>query len=219
MKTSERIRERLRAAGAPFKANDNIAAYLEEGELDAIRAEVEQHLEGLLSSLVIDVENDHNTRDTAHRIAKMYVDEVFAGRYSEMPKVTDFPNAKNLEDFLVVGPLEVRSTCSHHFAPVMGRLWVGVVPGERVIGLSKFSRLCQWVMSRPQIQEESVMQLADLLEEKMAPKGLAIVVRAAHSCMTWRGVKETNSEMVTTVMRGVFREDRDLRRDFLSQTA
>ncbi len=216
MKTSERIRARLLEAGAPFKANDNIADFLEDGDREAIRAEVEGHMAAVLKSLVIDVENDHNTQETAKRIAKMFVEEVFAGRYDAMPTVTDFPNAKALDDFMVVGPIAVRSTCSHHFAPVLGELWVGVVPGERVIGLSKFSRLCAWIMSRPQIQEESVMQLADLLEAKMAPKGLALVVKASHACMTWRGVKDANSQMTTTVMRGVFREDASLRREFLS---
>ncbi len=214
---SQKIRERLQREGVPFRANDNIAEYIEPGEMDLLREELEEKVRGVLDTLLIDVENDHNSNDTARRIAKMYLDEVFNGRYSTMPKATDFPNAKGLDDMMLVGPISVRSTCSHHFAPVFGKLWVGVIPGERVIGLSKFSRLCRWVMERPQIQEEAVMQLADVLEDIMKPKGLAIVMKASHSCTTWRGVKEMDSLMTTSVMRGKFREDEALRRDFLNQ--
>jgi GTP cyclohydrolase I len=146
---SVRIRERLMSAGHRFHANDNIAAYLRDGELDLLQAEVEERLQAVLRALVIDVEQDHNSRETARRVAKMFVREVFAGRYVEAPEVTAFPNAERLNELLVVGPLRVRSACSHHLCPVMGRAWVGVMPHKdsQLIGLSKYARLIDWVMA------------------------------------------------------------------------
>lgn len=109
----------------------------------------------------------------------------------------------------------IRSTCSHHFAPILGKAWIGVIPRDRVIGISKFSRLANWVCARPQIQEEAAVQIADLLEEKINPLGIAIVIKASHSCMTWRGVKDESAQMTTSIMRGVFREDHKARAEFL----
>ena len=212
---SAQVAGRLRARGVPFRANDNIAPYLEPGELDGIQAEVEDRMTGVLGSLVIDVENDHNTRDTARRIAKMFVREVFAGRYEAMPQATEFPNEKRLGDILVVGPMTVRSTCSHHFAPILGHAWVGVISGEKVLGVSKFSRLFSWFASRPQIQEELAVQVADCLEALLKPRGLAVVIKAMHSCMTWRGVKDSDSKMTTSVMRGLFMTSAEARQEFL----
>lgn len=204
---SERIRKRLRDAGAPFLANDNIAAFLEPGDLDALQAEVEEKVAAVLDSLVIDTENDHNSRETARRVAKMYLREVFAGRYEPVPPVTDFPNAKALDEIYTVGPITVRSACSHHMCPIEGDVWCGVVPSDRVIGLSKFARLANWIMARPQIQEEAVVQLADEIERRIKPRALAVVVKARHTCMSWRGVRERDTSMTTSVMRGLFRAD------------
>ncbi|TAL55954.1 GTP cyclohydrolase I [Pandoraea sp.] len=215
---SQRIRQRLMSAGTRFHANDNISAYLREGELDALQQEVADKLQGVLRSLVIDVENDHNSRDTARRVAKMFVREVFAGRYETAPAVTEFPNVERLSELMIIGPISVRSACSHHLCPIMGRVWVGVMPDENsnLIGLSKYARLVNWVMARPQIQEEAITQLADLLEARLAPDGLAIVLEADHFCMHWRGVKDDNAKMVNSVMRGAFQRDQALRREFLS---
>jgi GTP cyclohydrolase I len=215
---SVKIRERLRHARARFHANDNIARFVEPGELDALKAEVEGKLLEVLNSLVIDTENDHNTRDTAARVAKMYLTEVFRGRYAAPPPVTEFPNVEGLNELMIVGPITVRSACSHHLCPIIGRVWIGVMPNEHsnLIGLSKYVRLTDWVMSRPQIQEEAVTRLADLLTERMQPDGLAVVMEADHFCMQWRGVKETDSKMINSVMRGVFLKDANLRREFLS---
>lgn len=215
MRTHERLFEEFRKNGVAFRANDNISAYLKDGDLPAIKAEVEEAVGNVLRALVIDTENDHNTKGTAERISRMFVDEVFAGRYQPAPKCTSFPNDKHLDDIMVVGPITFRSTCSHHFAPIQGKAWVGVVPSDTVIGISKFSRLVRWVSSRPQIQEECAVQIADLLEEKMRPLGLALVIKAQHSCMTWRGVKDAESSMVTSVMRGIFRDDPAARNEFL----
>jgi len=191
---------------------------LEPGDLEALLDEVEIKMQGVLDSLVIDTDNDHNTGNTARRVAKMYINEVFRGRYVTSPTVTEFPNAEHLNELMIVGPITVRSACSHHFCPVIGKIWIGVLPNEHtnVIGLSKYARLAEWVMGRPQIQEEAVVQLADLIQVKTQPDGLAIVMEATHFCMAWRGVKDMNSRMINSVMRGAFLKDPNLRREFLS---
>jgi GTP cyclohydrolase IA len=218
MSVSARIRQRLQKAGRRFHANDNIAAAIEPGELDALIAEVAGKMQGVLEGLVIDTRNDHNTQDTARRIAKMYINEVFRGRYHAAPSVTEFPNAEHLNELMIVGPIAVRSACSHHFCPIMGRVWIGLIPNEHsnLIGLSKYVRLTDWVMSRPQIQEEAITQVAELLLNKVSPDGLAVVMEADHFCMHWRGVKDDGAKMVNSVMRGSFLKDHTLRREFLS---
>ncbi|MEM1178010.1 MAG: GTP cyclohydrolase I [Acidobacteriota bacterium] len=215
---SEVIRQRLLKANHRFFANDNIANFLEPGDKELLLEEVSGKLRGVLESLVIDIENDHNTRDTSRRVAKMFVKEVFRGRYDQPPPVTEFPNISNLNELMIVGPMTVRSACSHHLCPIIGRVWVGVMPNEHseLIGLSKYARLVDWIMSRPQIQEEAVIQLADVLQDKMHPDGLAIVLRADHYCMHWRGVKDMDSKMVNSVMRGSFLKNPNLRREFLA---
>ena len=215
---SVKIRERIVQARKRFHANDNIAEFIEPGELTLLLDEVEGKMRGVLDSLVIDTAGDHNTTDTARRIAKLYIKEVFQGRYVKAPPITEFPNAEHLNELMIVGPITVRSACSHHFCPVIGKLWIGVLPNEHtnVIGLSKYARLAEWVMGRPQIQEEAVVQLADLIMEKTQPDGLAIVMEASHFCMAWRGVKDMDSKMVNSVMRGVFLKDPALRREFLA---
>ena len=215
---SIKIRERLQAARKRFNANDNISEFVHAGDLEQLLDEVEVKMQGVLDSLVIDTERDHNTRNTARRVAKMFVNEVFNGRYVRAPSITEFPNAEHLNELMIVGPITVRSACSHHFCPVIGKIWIGVLPNEHtnVIGLSKYARLAEWVMGRPQIQEEAVVQLADLIMEKTQPDGLAIVMEASHYCMAWRVVKDMDSKMINSVMRGVFLKDANLRREFLS---
>jgi GTP cyclohydrolase I len=215
---SVKIRERLKASRKRFHANDNIAEFIQPGELETLLDEVEVQMRGVLNSLVIDIENDHNTDNTARRVAKMYLNEVFRGRYVPAPTITEFPNVGHLNELMIVGPITVRSACSHHFCPVIGKIWIGVMPNEHtnVIGLSKYARLAEWIMGRPQIQEEAVVQLADLIQEKTQPDGLAIVMEASHYCMAWRGVKDMDSKMINSVMRGVFLKDPNLRREFLS---
>lgn len=215
---SVRIRERLRAARHRFHSNDNIADFIEPGELEALLDEVTVRMQGVLDALVIDTDNDHNTDNTARRVAKMYLNEVFRGRYSVAPQITEFPNAEHLNELMIVGPITVRSACSHHLCPVIGKIWIGVLPNEHtnVIGLSKYARLAEWIMGRPQIQEEAVVQLADLIQEKTQPDGLAIVMEASHYCMAWRGVKDMDSKMINSVMRGAFLKDVNLRREFLA---
>jgi GTP cyclohydrolase I len=215
---SVKIRERVLASKQRFHANDNIAEFIQPGELEALLDEVETKMKGVLESLVIDTANDHNTTDTAKRLAKMYIKEVFNGRYVKSPEITEFPNAERLNELMIVGPITVRSACSHHFCPVIGKIWIGILPNKNtnVIGLSKYARLAEWVMGRPQIQEEAVVQLADLIQQKTRPDGLALVMEATHFCMAWRGVKDMDSRMINSVMRGAFLKDPILRREFLA---
>ncbi len=215
---STRIRQRIMQAGARFHANDNISRFIEPGELERLQDEVQEKMQAVLESLVIDTNSDHNTNETAKRVAKMYVREVFAGRYTPAPEITEFPNIEKLNELMIVGPIQVRSACSHHLCPIMGKVWVGIMPNEHsnLIGLSKYARLISWIMERPQIQEEAVKQIADLLMKKMQPDGLAVVMDADHFCMHWRGVKDMDSRMINSVMRGSFLNDSDLRKEFLS---
>lgn len=212
------IRERIQNSRKRFHANDNIADFIEPGELELLLDEVSVQMQGVLESLVIDTVSDHNTNETARRVAKMYLKEVFGGRYVKQPTTTEFPNVERLNELMIVGPITVRSACSHHFCPVIGHVWIGVMPNEHtnVIGLSKYVRLAEWIMSRPQIQEEAVVQLADLIQEKTQPDGLAVVMNATHYCMSWRGVRDMGSRMINSVMRGSFLTDPNLRREFLS---
>jgi GTP cyclohydrolase IA len=215
---SDRIRQRLQKRGRRFHANDNIADIMEPGEIEQLVDEVTGRMQGVLESLVIDTVSDHNTQDTARRIAKMYVNEVFRGRYHRPPTVTEFPNAEGLNELMIVGPIDVRSACSHHFCPIIGRVWIGLMPNEHsnLIGLSKYVRLTDWIMTRPQIQEEAITQLADVLMKKVGPDGLAVVMDADHFCMSWRGVKDNDAKMINSVMRGSFLKDPALRHEFLS---
>ena len=218
MPASDRIRYRLIAAHQRYHANDNIADFIEDGVLGELQDEVQARMQEVLHALVIDTDNDHNTQGTARRVAKMFVREVFAGRYAPAPAVTAFPNVSHLNELMIVGPLKVRSACSHHLCPILGQVWIGVLPNAAsdLIGLSKYARLAEWVLGRPQIQEEAVVMLADALERRIRPDGLAVVMQASHFCMHWRGVKDDGALMRNSVMRGAFLKDATLRREFLS---
>lgn len=216
-KTSQIIAQRLRRNKIPFLANDCIAQHINPGEMQELEKEVQEQVRGLLDALVIDHRNDHNSEGTAARVAKMFCREIYAGRFNPAPKLTHFPNIKKLDGVYVAGPCSVRSSCSHHMCPIIGKAWVGVIPGKRVVGLSKFNRVIDWICSRPQIQEEMVMQIADYLEQEISPKGLAVVIDASHTCMTWRGVREScEAKMVTSEMRGAFRTKPEARAEFMA---
>ncbi len=225
MGDSKDIRNRILTdpAHQRWNANDTIHQHIQdEKDIQAIQDEVEIHFQKVLDSLVIDTKNDHNTQETAKRVAKMFVREIFAGRYLPMPRVTAFPNTGGgngggrYNQVYISGPITVRSTCAHHMMPIVGNCWIGVKPGDKVIGLSKFNRLVDWVASRPQIQEEMTEQIADIIEEQTKPEALAVVIKAQHFCLTHRGVKEHDSDMTTSVMRGKFREEQALRHEFLT---
>lgn len=216
MAISDKIRQRLIDNGVRFFSNDNISQYVDEREIDKLVEEVTKKMEGVLQSLVIDTENDHNTQDTARRVAKMMVKETFAGRFIPAPKVTAFPNVTQYDQLYVTGPITIRSTCAHHFQNIVGKAYIGVFPGKNVIGLSKFNRMADWIASRPQIQEEMTVQIADMVEKETEAAGVAVLIQAEHHCMTHRGVKEHESDMTTSVMRGTFRNDAALKQEFFS---
>ena len=213
MAISDKIRERVKEAGVQFHCNDNIAEFIKPGEREKLVAEVEKKMLSVLHSLVIDVENDHNTRETAHRVAKMWVNEVFSGRYEPQPKVTSFPN-KGYKSLYTTGPISIRSTCAHHFQNIVGKCWIGVFPENEVIGLSKFNRLVHHIAERPQIQEEMTAQIANELVTYAKTQNIAVVVKAEHHCMTHRGVKQHESDMTTAIMQGAFQTDQSLKDEF-----
>lgn len=213
MKTSQTINGRLAEAGKRFHANDNISDFIEEGELESLQSEVEVAMQAVLEALVIDTNNDHNTNETAKRVAKMFIHETFGGRYRSAPKITAFPNV-GYTGLYTSGPISIRSTCAHHFQNIVGKCWVGIIPDEEVIGLSKFNRLIHHIAERPQIQEEMTTEIAKELQIHAKTTNVAVVLKAEHHCMTHRGVKEHESDMTTSVMLGRFKDDPALRKEF-----
>ena len=212
----QEIRDSLVKSGVSFRANDNISEHLSPDQKAALETEVEAAVQNLLNVLVIDTANDHNTNETARRVAKMFVREIWSGRYEAAPKITEFVNHSDLDQLYLTGPITVRSTCSHHLMPIMGEAWVGVLPGSNVVGLSKFNRIIDWFASRPQIQEELTSQIADYLQEKLAPKALGVVIKASHYCMKCRAVKEASGVMTTSVVRGDMRTQPSLKNEFFN---
>lgn len=218
---------RLNDEGVRHFANDNISTLLQENHnktstprqvLDEMTDAVAEKYGELLDALLIDWRNDHNSEGTPRRVAKMLVEETYAGRYNPTPKVTSFPNDSQRTQMIVVGPLRVESQCSHHHQNIRGWAWVGCMPSPdgKLIGLSKFSRLLDHVCRRPQIQEEMVaqvhQQLAELIEGNL---GIAVVINAEHQCMAVRGVQEPCAQTVTSQMTGAFLEG-EVRQEFLT---
>lgn len=216
MTISQDLRNRLQQAGQRFSCNDNISDVMQPGDIDLMVDEVTDRFQAVLDSLVIDTVNDHNTQETARRVAKMFCTEVFAGRYEAKPRVTAFPNANSYDQLYVTGPITVRSTCAHHFAAIVGKCYIGVFPGKNVIGLSKFNRIVDWLASRPTIQEELTVQIADQIQKETEAEGIAVMLQAEHHCMVMRGVKEHQSAMTTSIMRGCFRDDPALKQEFFN---
>ena len=212
-KISDVIKRRLIEAGAKFTANDNISKYINDDEMKALQQEVESEFQNVLSALVIDTENDHNTKETAKRVAKMWIKETFGGRYKKPPKITAFPNM-GYKSMYTSGPISIKSTCAHHFQNIVGKCWVGIIPNGEVIGLSKFNRIVHHIAERPQIQEEMTTQIAQGLQEYAKTKHIAVVLKAEHHCMTHRGVREHESDMTTAIMLGAFKEDPATREEF-----
>jgi|TARA_B110000438_G_scaffold303360_1_gene364478 GTP cyclohydrolase I len=213
---SDELRKRMKTIKHKHFANDTIYTYLDVGDLQEIENEVTDAFQGVLKALVINTDDDHNSKDTARRVAKMFVHEIFRGRYYPPPEVTAFPNAKKYDQIYMSGPMSINSTCAHHFQPITGKAYVGIFPGDKVIGLSKFNRMVDWVASRPQIQEEMTEQIADMIEKETEAKGVAVIIKAEHFCMTARGVKEHESDMLTSVVRGIFRTVPHVKAEFFS---
>ena len=213
---SDELVKRMTTIKHKHFANDTIFAYLDPGDVNLIEDEVAEAFQGVLKALVINTTDDHNTQETARRVAKMFVHEIFKGRYYPPPEVTSFPNAKEYDQLYITGPITINSTCAHHFQPITGNAYVGIFPGKKVIGLSKFNRVVDWVASRPQIQEEMTEQIADMIEKETEAKGVAVVIKAKHFCMSARGVKEHDSDMLTSVIRGDFLKIEHLKAEFFS---
>ena len=213
MSVSEEIKKRLQEAGKRFHSNDNISEYIKEGELDKLQAEVQEKFYEVLQTLVIDTEGDHNTQDTARRVAKMWVKETFGGRYKPAPKITSFPNM-GYKSMYTSGPISIRSTCAHHFQNIVGKAWVGIIPNGEVIGLSKFNTIIHHIVERPQIQEEMTTQIAEALQKYAKTPNVAVLIKAEHHCMTQRGVREHESDMTTAILLGAFDKHAPLKKEF-----
>lgn len=196
--------------------NANDESLTSDADLDSIQKNIAVHMRAILRELRIDTDNDPNSRETAERVAKMYTREIFTGRFSTPPKITVFPNTKQVDQMVVTGPLTVKSFCSHHFMPIVGQCWVGYIPDASLIGLSKVPRVVEWFSRRPQIQEELCEQISGHLYSLLHPKGLGVYIEAQHFCQSHRGVNENpNSLMHTTSLRGNF-QDLSAKQEFLS---
>lgn len=211
---SEVIKDRIRASNASFFSNDNISAFIEKGEEKLLVDELTGKFEEVLKSLVIDIDNDPNSEDTGRRLAKMYVHELFAGRYSKAPKATAFPNDgdSKYEGMLVVRS-ELKSVCSHHHQPVTGTAYIGIIPGKKVIGLSKYTRIAQWHARRGTLQEELCQRIQKSISEITETPNVAVYISAEHGCCTNRGIMAKNSTTQTTVLGGDFKRS-DLKQEF-----
>jgi GTP cyclohydrolase IA len=200
--------------------NETLDQPLMEGEREAMIAAAAHKLEELFDILRIDHRNDHNTRETPQRVAKMYVEEILAGRYSAPPKITEFDNAQAYDQLIVTGPIELRSMCAHHLMPIYGAAYVGILPAAdgKIIGLSKYDRIVEYFAARLQIQEELVKQIGQYIMEMTAPRGLAVRISAVHMCKTQRGVRASHrSRMVNTYYWGEMAQDAELKREFLQE--
>jgi len=216
MKISQKIKERVVSAGARAWANDNISDYMEEGEKQQLIEEAMPAFENVLQSLVIDTETDPNSQDTARRMAKMYINEIMSGRYDPMPNPSSFPNyiEGGYEGMLVVRS-ELTSLCSHHHQTVKGVAYIGIIAGPKLLGLSKYSRIAQWVARRGTLQEELNVMIADKIQEITGTEHVGVYVQATHGCCENRGIMAHSSLTQTTVLRGAFKDEPDVRKEFI----
>lgn len=217
-RTSDVIRERINEDGASFHANSNISKFINEGEKDLLINEAAEAFEKVLEALVIDTKNDPNSMDTPRRLAKMYINETMSGRYDPTPKVTSFPNTHtDREDGfggLLVVHAEIKSMCSHHHQPVTGHAYIGIVPTDVVIGLSKYIRLAQHMALRGTLQEELAQDIAEEISKQTKSRHVGVFIEAEHGCVTNRGVCAHDSTTNTTVLLGNFMTDGTLRKEF-----
>lgn len=192
-------------------SNGNVI--LTEKEIQKKQVKLEKVFTQMIETLGYDI-NDQQLQETPKRMAKMYVRELFQGSFTEEPKMTVFENTEHCDSMVFLGDISVKSTCSHHFIPFLGKAYIAYIPNEKVCGISKLARVVRWFMRRPQIQEEMTKQIADYIEEKLDPKGVVVYIEAQHLCMIARGVEEYNSMMKTSEVRGAFRDNSDARNEF-----
>ena len=211
---SKIIRDRVEQDGNRYYAADNISEFIEDGELELLIDEVADKFEGVLQSLIIDTEDDPNSTGTAKRLAKMYVNEIMSGRYYPAPRVTSFPNDGKYDQLIVVRS-DIKSMCSHHHQPVSGVCYIACMPGDRVIGLSKYTRIAQHLSQRGHLQEELTEMIAAQIEELTASKAVGVYIRARHGCCENRGIMSSNSSTQTTVLKGELKTNPALKNEFM----
>ena len=212
---SQVIRDKMRADNKRFWAGDNISEYVGEEEKEFLIAEATEAFEKVLDTLLIDRENDPNSKGTAKRLAKMYFNEIMAGRYDESPSATAFPNdSEGAYDGMLVVRSELKSMCSHHHQPVTGIAYIGILAGQKLIGLSKYTRIAQWCARRGTLQEELCMDIAREIELATGSKDVAVYIQATHGCCENRGIMAHSSLTQTTVLRGAFKEDASVKKEF-----
>ena len=212
---SDVIKQRLKSAGMRHYASDNISGALYEGDKSALINELTEKFEGVLDSLVIDRVNDPNSQGTALRLAKMYVNELMAGRYDPMPNATAFPN--HIDDGykgMLVVRSELKSMCSHHHQPVSGIAYIGIIAAEKLIGLSKYTRIAQWCARRGTLQEELCNDIAEEIEKATGSENLGVYIQATHGCCENRGIMAGSSLTQTTVLKGSFFNNPDTKKEF-----
>ena len=212
---SAAIRFQMKREGKRFWAGDNISEYLDEDKIAQLIKEAADAFEGVLKALLIDTENDPNSKGTAKRLAKMYFNEVMAGRYDQAPDATAFPNdsADRYEGMLVVRS-ELRSMCSHHHQPVSGVAYIGIIAANKLIGLSKYTRIAQWCARRGTLQEELCNDIAKEISKATDSENVGVYIEAEHGCCTNRGIMAHNSTTQTTVLKGVFKTDAGTKKEF-----
>ena len=213
---SERIVSRIKQDGARYWAGDNIAKYIGPNEKEPLIDEITEKFEGVLDSLIIDRHNDPNSKGTARRLAKMYINEIMVGRYEPNPNATAFPNdsADRYEGMLVVRS-ELRSMCSHHHQPVTGVAYIGIIAGQKLIGLSKYTRIAQWCARRGTLQEELCNDIAREIEAATGSHNIGVYIQATHGCCENRGIMAHSSLTQTTVLKGAFNDDPGTKKEFM----
>jgi GTP cyclohydrolase I len=212
---SQVLRERMKRDGKRFWAGDNISDYLAPSDRENLINEATTAFEQVLDTLLIDRETDPNSHGTARRLAKMYFNEIMAGRYEPAPDATAFPNdsADRYEGMLVVRS-ELRSMCSHHHQPVSGVAYIGIIAAQKLIGLSKYTRIAQWCARRGTLQEELCNDIAREIEKATGAKDLGVYIQATHGCCENRGIMAHSSLTQTTVLQGAFRTDPAVKKEF-----
>ena len=212
---SQVIRDRMNNDGKRFWAGDNIADYLQEDDKEILIREATVAFEQVLDTLLIDRENDPNSKGTARRLAKMYYNEIMAGRYEPSPNATAFPNdsGEKYQGMLVVRS-ELKSMCSHHHQPVSGVAYIGIIAGPKLIGLSKYTRIAQWCARRGTLQEELCMDIAREIQVATNTPDVAVYIQATHGCCENRGIMAHSSLTQTTVLKGAFKNDEGTKKEF-----
>ena len=215
MSKSEEIKARLVQAKQRYWAGDNISQVLQEGDKEELINEATTAFEGVLDALVIDRYQDPNSKGTAHRLAKMYYNEIMAGRYDAAPSATAFPNDSDdrYEGMLVVRS-ELKSMCSHHHQPVAGIAYIGIIAADKLIGLSKYTRIAQWCARRGTLQEELANDIAREIQTATDAEHLGVYIQATHGCCENRGIMAHSSLTQTTVLRGSFKDDAGTKKEF-----